>query len=509
MLNLSTLLNYYLVSQVINFNTRQEAHIIKMSKSKNNSSKKVVKPVVKPAVEEKDKKAPEAPVAASEKPEVAPAEVPTPEVKVEEPKPVPAPKKEKETPKEKDKPVVQPTPAPTPEPTPLIAEENDVVIAEVVDTTKKEDKPKPTILGSVGANLATIGDPKDRLDKNHQVDLMNMIYKEFIANPDTDNHVGKVAKQQFNVMALISMVQYNAQIAGDLQSLGIKCDMKMGPTIEKMAMELLGVKVTSLPSPDNPNQLMLQFENVPTEVTRTAILEKKIENKPVPEPDPKLDEKEKVEAIQNLFQKKGDGGMGLNMLTGIEWARKAYSISAEEKKSVIFADIIHKGMNSTLINCLRGMVLGKINAEHSILGAHALMKVWCPTLPDSEIAEITQVLTAYAVEKKVKDWNEKAGSTHQCDVVNEFTLMNREISSANAEKVLTAILENKPDTTVDYLDGVGKLTVHPSNIRKTLVAAYGDSANLLKDKIAEIAKYYVTPIMRLSAYADKSAYSQK
>lgn len=459
-----------------------------MSTKNKNSQKKVVKPVVKPAVEEKDKKAPEAP-AASEKPEEKPVETPTPA----------------ENPKEDKKPVEKPVEQPI---APVV--DNTVLEPEVVETVSEKKETKPSIIGSVGANLATIGDPKDRIDKNHQIDLMNMIYKEFVVNPTTDNQLGKVAKQQFNAMALISMVQYNAQIAADCRSLGIKCDVKTAPMIEKMAMELLGVTVTALPLPDDPKQLMLQFENIPAEVTRTAVQEKKIETKPIPEPAPELEEKAKIEAIQNIFQQKGEKtSMGTNLLTGIEWARKAYSFSAEEKKSVIFANILSKNFNSMLINCFRNAVSGKLNSEHCILGAHALMKAWCPSLQEQEIAELTQVIASCGIEKRIVDWNEKAGSTKQANPENEFTISNRTIAAANAEKVITGILEGKEDVSIDYSDGLGNLTVHPRNIRNTFVAAYGDSENLLRDKLNEIVKYYVTPVARLSAYVDKSAYSQK
>ena len=461
-----------------------------MSTKKN--GKKIVSKSTKPAVVEKDKKSPEAPVTekiTKKDDEVAEVvettevtEVATETVKETEQKEIPVSKK------------------------------NTVIVPEVIVDDKKEDK-KPTkvaINSSIGEHLASLGDPKDRIDKNRQIDLMGMIYKEYVSNPVTDNQLGKVAKQQFDAMAMISLIQYNAQVATDFQALGIKCDVKNAPVIERMAMELLGVKVTSLPSPDDPKQLMLQFESIPEEVTRTVIQEKKIEKTPIPEANPEMKEDKKIEAIQNIFQQKGEKmSMGNNLLTGIEWARKAFSFSEEEKKSVIFASLLSKGFSSTLINCFRNMVFGKINGEHSILGAHALMKAWCPSLKEIEIAEITQVLASCGYEKKIKDWNERAGETRQSNPENEFTLLNRMLSAANAEKVITGILESKEDVVIDYSDGLGNFTVHPRNIRNTIVAAYGDSANLLKDKLKEVVKYYATPIARLSSYVDKSAYSQK
>lgn len=442
--------------------------------TKKNSQKKVVKPA-KAVVEEKDKKALEAPAATNK------------ETK-EEPTPAPAP-----APEVKENPV-----------------NNEVEVPEVVEETK-EEKNVPTISGSLGSNLATLGDPKDRLDKNHQVDLMNMIYHRYVSNPTTDNNIGKLAAAQFDAMAIISMVQYNAQVAEDFQKLGIATTMKMAPAIEQAAMELLGVKMTRLPSPNDPKQLILQFEEIPQDIRKNAIKDVKAAETPVPEPNPELPDKEKIEALRNIFGQKINGGIGGNLLKGIEWGRKAFSFPEDEKKSVVLANLISKGVDSTMLNGLRNMISGKIHAEHSILGAHALLKSWCRSTPDEEVAEIAQVLTSSMIERKIQDWNERAGkgSTLAANIDNEFTLINRDILAANAGKIIDAILAGKDDAVADYPDKVGALTVHPSNIRKTFVAAYGDSESILKDKLNEVVKYYATPILRLSAYADKSAYSKK
>ena len=70
-------------------------------------------------------------------------------------------------------------------------------------------------------------------------------------------------------------------------------------------------------------------------------------------------------------------------------------------------------------------------------------------------------------------------------------------------------MKGKEEATLEYEDRKGFITIHPKAIRRTLEAAYGDSENILKDKMEEIAKYYVKPIMRLSSYVDKSAYSEE
>ena len=76
-----------------------------------------------------------------------------------------------------------------------------------------------------------------------------------------------------------------------------------------------------------------------------------------------------------------------------------------------------------------------------------------------------------------------------------------------SSNVIDAILNKKEQVVVDYPDGTGKLAINTAAIRKSLVCVYGDSDNLLKDKLNDIVKYYVKPIMRLAKYVDKSAYS--
>lgn len=82
-----------------------------------------------------------------------------------------------------------------------------------------------------------------------------------------------------------------------------------------------------------------------------------------------------------------------------------------------------------------------MGAEHSILGAHALLKAWCPTLSEQEVAELTAVLMSAASKKKVDDWNEKGSSSHGKPTYDgELTVVNRQILAANAGNVIDAIL---------------------------------------------------------------------
>lgn len=420
-----------------------------------------------------------------------------------------------EAPKAEETKVEEPTPAPAEEKKEEIASPNgEVINPEVVEEAKVE-KPKPTTqvvntskATSLGAALSSAGGSTDRIDKNHAIDLAKMVYQEYVNNPDTPSSIRQTAKKQFDVMTGVALLQYFTQLEEDFENLGVRIKPHMREQAENVLTNYLGVKVKTTAQDDG--QLLLQFEEIPTETRKTAAQDNKAKEKPIPEPSPELPEKEKLEALRTIFAQTNKGGIGGNLLSGIEWARKAFSFAAEEKKSVIFANILHKGTEATMINCLRGMVNGKMGAEHSILGAHALLKAWCPTLSEQEVAELTAVLMSAASKKKVDDWNEKGGSSHGKPTYDgELTVVNRQILAANAGNVIDAILKgNIEDVAVKVPDSQLDMIVHPNSIRKTLIAAYGDSENILKDKLKELVQYYAKPIMRLSSYVDKSAYAE-
>ena len=431
---------------------------------------------------------------------------------------VEAPKAEEtkvEAPKAEETKVEEPTPTPVEEKKEEITSPNgEVIDPEVVEETSTE-KPKHTTpvvnapkVTSLGAALSSAGGSTDRIDKNHAIDLAKMVYQEYVNNPDTPSSIRQTAKKQFDVMTGVALLQYFTQLEEDFENLGVRIKPHMREQAENVLTNYLGVKVKTTAQDDG--QLLLQFEEIPTETRKTAAQDNKAKEKPILEPSPELPEKEKLEALRTIFAQTNKGGIGGNLLSGIEWARKAFSFAAEEKKSVIFANILHKGTEATMINCLRGMVNGKMGAEHSILGAHALLKAWCPTLSEQEVAELTAVLMSAASKKKVDDWNEKGGSSHGKPTYDgELTVVNRQILAANAGNVIDAILKgNVEDVAVKVPDSQLDMIVHPNSIRKTLIAAYGDSENILKDKLKELVQYYAKPIMRLSSYVDKSAYAE-
>lgn len=466
------------------------------NKKADKTAKKVTKKVEVPIAEEKKETPVEVKVEETPTPDPVPAveekkeETPTKTEATEAPKA----KKEKEEGKKQPAKSAQ------------SKKQEEILIPEVVNKEEKKEKEEDPV-PSISQGIIKIADG-ERIDANHAIDLMKMVHTEYVSNNDAPQNLRIAMKGQFDAMAMIALMQYNAQVENDFKTLGVKVTNTMAVQMEKVAREMFGITLKGLPAPNDPNQTVINFgeSDIPEEVKKEAKKDAAAAEIPVPEPDPKMPDKEKLAALRTIFSQRK--GIGNNIMNGIEWARAAFSFSKEEKKSVIFANIVDKGTDAMLLSGLRNMVTGKVRAEHSSLGAHAILKSWCPKLSDREIAELIQVALAYNEEKKTADWNRNAGDDKQTTVEKELKFVNANILAGASEKVIDAILNKKPEVVVSK-DSLGEdVRVDTASIRKSLITAYGDSDELLKDKVHELAKYYLKPILRLSNYVDKSAYAE-
>lgn len=385
---------------------------------------------------------------------------------------------------------------------PVKPKNEEPIEPEVVEPEKpkKEDTPIP----SISAGLSKLANG-DRVDHNHAIDLMKMVHEGFVTNPATPPELGKVMKRQFDAMTLVELMYYNSQLENDFQQLGISVNKDQFVMIEQAAREMFGITLKGLPSTKDPKQLVINFsESVPTPVKEQIKKDIQAAKEEIPEPDIKLPEEVKLKALRTIFSQIG-GGIGNNLKKGLDWGRIAFGFSDNERKAVVLAKLLSNDFRTTLTNGLSGMVKGKLIHDHSVIGAHAVLHQWLPTYSDQEIAEIVQVCLSYKEEASYKDYKEKAGG--KTDLDSSLSLISRDMITGCSSAVIDAILNKKEQTVVDYADKAGKIAVNTMSIRKSLISSYGDSENLLKDKLKEIAKYYVKPIMRLSKYIDKSAYS--
>ena len=412
-------------------------------------------------------------------------------------------KKEGEYPPQVQEPVKTPEePVKKEDETPVVKNEEPIT-PEVVEPEKKKEDETPVPSISAGLNKLANG---DRLDHNHAVDLMKMIHGEYVTNPATTPELGRAMKKQFDAMAMVELMFYNAQLENDLQQLGVKVNKEQFVQMEQLARNMFGIGLKALPTND-PNQLTINFsESVTPEIKEQVKKDLKAKNEvpEIPEPDVNMPKDMKLKTLRAIFSQTGKG-IGNNIQKGLDWGKIAFGFGNDERKSVVLASLLSNDMRTTLTNGLTGMVRGKLNNDHSIFGAHAILHQWLPNYSDQDIAEIAQVCLSYKEETNQKDWKEKTGQ--QLSLDNGLALVTRDVAAGCASEVIDAILNKKEQVVVNYPNSKDKIAINTAAIRKSLVCVYGDSDNLLKDKLNDIVKYYVKPIVRLSKYIDKSAYS--
>ena len=427
---------------------------------------------------------------------VAAEEVKTPPVQPV----VEAPKEEKPEPPKEEKPI-EVKEEKTPKEKKVKTPKNELPITpEVVDAEK--EKKNESSVPSIAAGLNKISNG-DRMDHNHAVDLMKMIHTEYVGNVATPPELSASMKRQFDAMALIEIMAYNSQVEKDFQQLGIRVDNTMFLEMEKVARETFGITLKGLPAPENNKQLVINFsESTPKDLKEKIAKEVKDGEDPVPDPDPNMSEEDKKKAIAAIFGKFKTGPGG-NLIKGIEWARKAYNYADDVPNAAILANILQNNSDSILIKAYSNMIRGKLSKDHTILPAHALIHRWMPTQTDKEISEIVKVFLSFKEEENCKDNAEKLG--RKIDVDNSLALLSNQYILGCSEEVVNGII-NKKQEVVAGKDALGNIVIKTEEIRNALVQVYGFDS-ITDNKLKEIVKYYVKPLVRLSAYTDKSAYS--
>lgn len=377
----------------------------------------------------------------------------------------------------------------------------DDTIPSIVET--KEGGAKTSKLPVVESIVATMNGGANSIDHNRAIDLAGMIERRFLSSDSTASAELKAAMGlQFDAMIVYEGMAYAVQMKALGHSFGFEVSENLLPSLEKAAKEVFGITLKSLPSKTDPTQRVINFDESMSEKTKTEIakeIEKGLE--PIPEPSTCQTDKEKEDAIRIIFGQKT--GMGQSLLNALAWSRKAYGFSDDTPDALILAKLVNDNPGIYGLKTLKGLPIGTMDKTHSIIGAHALLSSWCKVKTDDEIADFVKILAAYSQEQKVISWNENAPVDKKSNFDTSFDLLNQSIASGLASNVIDGIL-NKESNVIS-----GKNNINTEAIRKTLVSVYGDSDQIIKDKLDTIVKAYATPILRLSKYTERSTYGLK
>lgn len=417
-------------------------------------------------------------------------------VKVEETKPEekPAPKAEEKKPKKEKEKVIIPE--------------------EVHDEEKKPIAKKQDASMTITQGLAKLAN-HERIDENHQVDFLNLMYRAYLDNPNAtipEEHKAAMREVFDGGMLQLSLI-LAAQLEEEGKTLaGIEVQKEMYPAIKKLFLERYGVETKALPSKTNDSQLVIDFTEVPAEVKKAAKADAQALKKPeIPEPDPALSEEDKLDAIRGILSRSNASEgtvvpcrMATNVKDAIDWARQAFSITSEDPQ-VTLATMYQK-FNDAKTLCLTGFMRktwGSTTVNRNPFITHALVRKDFEGMYDEkQVAELVKVMMAAHVEAE----NPKDGT----DVLNS-------IISGMDDKVIKKILNKEeliPLAIKGLTDDKKNNGVPGAKVYATIANMYGftglgNEAKLMKDKLNELKGLYKGSIGRLAFYADESAYSKK
>ena len=417
-------------------------------------------------------------------------------IKVEETKPEekPAPKAEEKKPKKEKEKVIIPE--------------------EVHDEEKKPIAKKQDASMTITQGLAKLAN-HERIDENHQVDFLNLMYRAYLDNPNAtipEEHKAAMREVFDGGMLQLSLI-LAAQLEEEGKTLaGIEVQKEMYPAIKKLFLERYGVETKALPSKTNDSQLVIDFTEVPAEVKKAAKADAQALKKPeIPEPDPALSEEDKLDAIRGILSRSNASEgtvvpcrMATNVKDAIDWARQAFSITSEDPQ-VTLATMYQK-FNDAKTLCLTGFMRktwGSTTVNRNPFITHALVRKDFEGMYDEkQVAELVKVMMAAHVEAE----NPKDGT----DVLNS-------IISGMDDKMIKKILNKEeliPLAIKGLTDNKKNNGVPGAKVYATIANMYGftglgNEAKLMKDKLNELKGLYKGSIGRLAFYADESAYSKK
>lgn len=434
---------------------------------------------------------------------------------IKNPIPAEVPAKTEEPKKEEAKPETKKVEEKKPEPKKSKKKEEVIVPEEV----KSTEEPKTTAVEkmTIEKGLAAVVN-HERIDENHQIEFLSLMHKAYLDNPDSEISPERKAAYQevFDGGMCQLTLLYAAQLEAEGKAIlkGVNVTKDVFPLAKKQFCEMYGVEIKALPGKDK-DQLVINFEEIPEEVKKAAKADAQATKKAeIPEADPALSEEEKLNAIRNILSRTNASNgtvpcrMATNVKDAIDWARTAFEIKSEEPQ-VTLATLYQKFNNSKTL-CLTGFMgkaWGSTTVNRNPFITHALLEKDFSGIYDAKhVAELAKVMIAAKAESSVSDGQDFAS------IIKTINLINNGMT----DKIIKSIVKKEemiPFTVDGLVDDKKNVGVPGAKVYSTLANLYGfaglgDAEKRMKNKLNEIVKLYKSPVVRLSNYADESAYSK-
>lgn len=428
------------------------------------------------------------------------------------PTPQPEPKEEKKNEQKKDT-----TPTDKPKDTPKsetktksksansVKEKIEEVEAEVIEPVVDTKPNKQTIAGSLN-NIAN----GERIDLNHGVELMGMIHKQYVTNPDAPEELRKAMNTQFDAMAFIHLYHWNEQTKNDFKEAGIKVNSEMFNAMSDAVANALGITLVGLPTKEDPKQMTIDFDatmkTAPEESKEAIEAEKKTKVlTEVPKYDSSMTDEEVVENIRAIMSMhSGSNGMGNNLVNAINFARDAFGLKDAQPAEILAAILSKLDTPHVLVNSFRAMAYGSLQKWETPFVSHArfMAKLKSYSYTDKEVADIVRLFLANAMESNAKD-DEKSLKSTETAYENLFNAYNDKLIN----QIIEVMKDSKKVVELPKIDGLSmnNKPLDCKGILQLMKDVYGDlSDKLMKKQLQTIAALYMKPIGTVADYTKLS-----
>lgn len=372
-------------------------------------------------------------------------------------------------------------------------EEIDAEVVEPVVTTK-----------TISSSLNKIANG-DRIDRNHGVELMSMIHKQYVSNPDTPEELKKSMEQQFDAMAFVHLYHWNEQTKNDFEEAGVKVNAEIFNAMSDAVANALGIKLVGLPVKENPSQLKIDFETTmkgAPEESKQAIEAEKTTKQltEVPKYDSSMTDEQVIENIRAIMSMHtGANGMGNNLVNAIEFAREAFKMKDASPAEILATIATKIDTPHVLFNSFRSIAYGSLIKWENPFISHArfMEKLKPYSYTDKQVADIVRLFLALGMEANAKGNEDSLKSTETA-----YEELFKAYNDALINEIVSCTKDSKKTVATPKIKGLStESTLDCKGIFQIMKSAYGDlSDKLLKKQLQTIAGLYMKPIGTVADY---------
>lgn len=385
---------------------------------------------------------------------------------------------------------------------------DDTIPNAIITPKQKTDKGTVDKYRASALNQLAKG---DRISADKSVDLMNLIHKAYLTNPDTPEEIKKCLSQQFDVMMLRNLVLWNVQTCEEFGNAGINVNTEMFNAISEGLVTYFGITVKGIPSKENKDQLQLQFQTTPetVEIVKESIKDE-TSNAPIEYTEEMTDE-EIEQSLRKILNQKN--GIVNNLKNSMEFAKTAYKLKTNDPSEIISTILQKLTKPQLLLEGFGRMMYGAYTSNDGPIAAHAILKDKLKTLNYSETKIANLVRLFFVLGAKLNYEKVKTSKTTFTDYIEPWNNLTKSITDQNIIDILSAAIDDKTKT-VD-VPKVKDLSVDKFNCDKIVnyvKLAYGTNLNTkqLKRKMQSILSMYQKEELNpLADYIEKSIYKNE